>query len=58
MLLSYNGYDPLFNLRPVTDTLITKFQDVYTMEKQLTINEAIRQFRGSIFFCVYIEGTL
>ena len=24
------GYDPLFKIQPVIDTLITKFQDVYT----------------------------
>jgi len=50
------GYDPLFKIRPVIDTLITKFQVVYTPEEQLTINEAICPFRGHIFFCVYIKG--
>ena len=50
------GYDPLFKIRPVIDTLITKFQDVYTPEEQLTINEAIYPFRERIFFRVYIKG--
>jgi hypothetical protein len=50
------GYDPLFKIRPVIDTLITKFQDVYTPEEQLTIDEAICPFRGRIFFRVYIKG--
>ena len=49
-------YDPLFKIRPVIDTLITKFQDVYTPEEQLTIDEAICPFRGRIFFRVYIKG--
>jgi hypothetical protein len=49
------GYDPLFKIQPVTDTLVTKFQDVYTPEEQLTI-EAICPFRGRIFFRVYIKG--
>jgi len=31
-------------IRLVTETLITKFQDVYTLEKQLTIEEAICPF--------------
>jgi hypothetical protein len=38
------GYDPLFKIRPVIDTLITKFQDVYTLEEQMTIDEAICPF--------------
>jgi len=50
------GYDPLFKIWPVTDTLITKFQDVYTPQKQLTINKAICPFRGRIVFRVYIKG--
>ena len=50
------GYDPLFKIRPVIDTLITKFQDTYTPEEQMTIDEAICPFRGRIFFRVYIKG--
>jgi hypothetical protein len=50
------GYDPLFKIQPVIDTLITKFQDVYTPEEQLTIDEAICPFRGCIFCRVYIKG--
>ena len=49
-------YDPLFKIRPIIDTLVTKFQDVYTPEEQLTIDEAICPFRGHIFFRVYIKG--
>jgi len=49
------GYDPLFRIRPGIDALITKFQDVYTPEEQLTIDEAICPFRGRIFFRVYIK---
>ena len=45
------GYGPLFKIQPVIDTLITKFQDVYTPGEQLTINEAI-----SPFIRVYIKG--
>ena len=50
------GYDPLFKIRPIIDTLMTKFQDVYEPEEQLTIDEAICPFRGCIFFRVYIKG--
>jgi len=49
-------YDPLFKIGPVIDTLITKFQDIYTLEEQLTIDEAISPFRGRIFFHVCVKG--
>jgi len=49
-------YDPLFKIWPVIDTLNTKFQDIYTPEEQLTIDEAICPFQGHIFFHVYIKG--
>jgi len=38
------GYDPLFKIWPVIDTLITKIQDVYTLAEQLTTDEAVRPF--------------
>ena len=37
-------------------TCITKFQDVYTPEEQLTIDLAICPFRGRIFFHNYVKG--
>jgi hypothetical protein len=52
------GYDPLFKIRPVIDTLTTKFQDVYTLEEQLTINEAICPFRGRIFVSISKESPI
>ena len=39
--------DPLFKIRPVIDTFITKFQDVYTPEEQMTIDEAYAHFEGA-----------
>jgi len=50
------GYNPLLKIWPVIDTLITKFQDVYTPGEQLTIHEAVCPFRGPIFFRVYFKG--
>jgi hypothetical protein len=38
------NYDPLFKIRPVIDTLIAKFQDVYTPEEELTVDETICPF--------------
>ena len=50
------GYDPLFKIRPIIGTLMTKFQDIYAPEEQLTIDQAICPFRGRILFRVYIKG--
>ena len=50
------GYDPLFKIPPVIDTLITKFQGICAPEEQLALNEAMCPFRGHIFFHVYIKG--
>jgi hypothetical protein len=36
--------DLLFKIWPVVDTLITQFQDVYSPEEQLTVDEAIFPF--------------
>jgi hypothetical protein len=37
-------YDQLFKIWPVIDTLIAKFQDVYSLEEELTVDEAICPF--------------
>jgi hypothetical protein len=49
-------YDLLFKIWPVTDTLITQFQNVFTPEEQPTIDEAICPFQGHMLFHVYIKG--
>jgi hypothetical protein len=49
------GHDQLFKIRPVIDTFITKFQDVYSPEENMTIDEALCPFRGRICFRVYIK---
>jgi hypothetical protein len=51
-------YGPLFKIHPVIDSLIKKFQDVYTLEEQLTIDAAVCPFRECIFFHVHIKGDL
>ena len=51
------GYDTLSKIRPIIDTLMTKFQEVYAPEEQLTIDEAICPFRGRIFFHNYVKGS-
>jgi hypothetical protein len=52
------GYGPLFKIHPVSDSLIKKFQDVYTLEEQLTLGAAVCPFRECIFFHVHSKGNL
>jgi hypothetical protein len=49
------GYDPQFKIWPVIDTSL-QFQDVYTAEEQMTIDEAMCPFQRHISFRVYIKG--
>jgi hypothetical protein len=41
---------------PVIDILITQFQDLYSPEEELTVDEVICPFQGRIFFHVYMKG--
>jgi hypothetical protein len=50
------GYDPMLKLQPILNALTTKFQNVYTPEENLTVDEAICAFRGRIFYHVYMKG--
>jgi hypothetical protein len=42
------GYDPLYKICPVINTVTTKVQDVYRPEEAFTIYEAVCLFRGHI----------
>jgi hypothetical protein len=45
--------DPLFKIRPVIDTLITKVQDVYTLEEHLTIIKTMPILRAYILLSLF-----
>jgi hypothetical protein len=50
-------YDPLFKIRPIIDTLITLFQDVYSPGRTADYRRGNMPIsRPYIFFCVYIKG--
>jgi hypothetical protein len=49
------GYDPLFKICPILHSLTSKFQELYTLEEELTIYEAICTFKGHVFFSVYMK---
>jgi hypothetical protein len=55
---SQPGYDPLYKIRPVINTLTTKFQDVFRPEEALTTDEDICPCREHIYFRVrvYMKG--
>jgi hypothetical protein len=50
------GYDPLYKMCPVVNTLTTKLQHVYRPDEAVTLDEAICPFMGSIYFCVYVKS--
>jgi hypothetical protein len=41
-----SGYNPMHKVHPILNALTTRFQNVYTPEENLTIDEAICAFRG------------
>ena len=48
------GHDNLFKVRPLIDHLFEKFQEVYTPECALSIDESLVKFKGRLRFRVYI----
>ncbi|UYV66683.1 SEPHS1 [Cordylochernes scorpioides] len=50
------GYDPIYKIRTLFDSLVNKFRIWYSPDEKLTINEAICPFRGRVHFRVYIKG--
>ena len=49
-------YDALHKVKPILDELTSKFQNIYTSEENLTIDEGICAFHGRVFFRVYMKG--
>ncbi|UYV61213.1 PGBD5 [Cordylochernes scorpioides] len=50
------GYDPIYKIRTLFDSLVNKFRTWYSPDEKLTIDEAICPFRGRVHFRVYIKG--
>ncbi|UYV69183.1 PGBD5 [Cordylochernes scorpioides] len=50
------GYDPIYKIRTLFDSLVNKFRTWYSPDEKLTIDEAICPFRGRVHFRVYIKS--
>ena len=51
-----NGVDKLFKIRPVYDKLIEKFKALYNMGENITIDEAMLNWRGRLGFKVFMKN--
>ena len=48
------GHDPLYKLRPLLDPLIGNFQAAYTLNRELSVDEAMVGFKGRLSFLQYL----
>ena len=48
------GHDPLHKLRPLLGPLIANFQSAYTLNRELSIDEAMVGFKGRLSFIQYL----
>ena len=49
-----NGYDPLYKIRPLLESLLRNFQMSYIPNKQLSLDEAMVSFKGRAWFMQYM----
>ncbi|XP_052212078.1 piggyBac transposable element-derived protein 4-like [Dreissena polymorpha] len=50
------GYDKLFKLRPVMESVSRTLQDIYTLNKEVSIDEAMIAFTGRLSFRQYMPA--
>ena len=48
------GYNELYKIQPFLDAVVAKFQEVYTPERQLAIDETLIKFKGKLHFRQFI----
>jgi len=48
------GHDPLFKLRPFLDPLIESFQAVYSLGREISVDESMIGFKGRLSFLQYL----
>jgi hypothetical protein len=49
-----SGHDPLYKLRPLLDPLIGNFQAAYTLNREVSVDEAMVGFKGRLSFLQYL----
>ena len=47
-------YNKLYKIQPFLDLAIARFQEVYTPERQLAIDETLIKFKGKVYFRQFI----
>ena len=50
------GYDNLFKLRPLLDSLVEQFKLMYRPNKELAVDESMIGFKGRLSFLQYIPN--
>uniref|UniRef100_A0A803K9B9 PiggyBac transposable element-derived protein domain-containing protein n=1 Tax=Xenopus tropicalis TaxID=8364 RepID=A0A803K9B9_XENTR len=50
------GYDRLYKLRPLIDSLSQRFAEVYTPSQNVCVDESLLLFKGRLKFCQYIPS--
>ena len=48
------GYNKLYKIQPFLDLVVARFQEVYTPERQLAIDETLIKFKGKLHFRQFI----
>ena len=48
------GHDPLFKLRPFLIPLVENFQSVYTLNREISVDESMIGFKGRLGFIQYM----
>ena len=51
------GHDPLFKLRPFICSLFRNFQQLYTLSKEVCIDESMIAFKGRLSFIICPQKT-
>ena len=54
LLHDYAAYDMLYKILPFLDLVMTRFQEVYTPERQFAIDEILIKFKGKVHFRQFI----
>ena len=48
------GHDPLFNICPLLEPLLTQFQSSYTLSKEVSVDETMIAFKARLSFIQYM----
>lgn len=49
-------YDSLFKLKPLLDSVMDTYLNNYEPNRQISVDECMRRFRGRVHFCMYIPS--